>query len=384
MSTFYPQNDYRGYLSHHGIKGQKWGEQNGPPYPLSNKIHNMIVRGKQKRAAKRREKILHDPRKLSKHASEFTKEEIDEAVAKIDSINQAKNRIKPTKLETIKANRDAARIAAKKAKEDAKQQKKLDNKLTKKIEKYAPDIMSLEHNVKKFNSQELQVALNRLGNKDKMFDIKMNQLNKPKKILDIGISYLQSIVNGITAFTGLEKAMGIDTRDPNKLTYEEKHREFVGKLFDQGIVSGWIFKPEDKFKYSTAAKTVADAAANAKKAQAEAEKTRAEAEKASAEARAATERARSESRRDEERAKYYSAASRKAESEARYYDAQAANIAWSAVQTRVSEIPDSAAERITQVIMDKEGKPIKYSDIEEILSVSFSDIDKKFSAFYKK
>ena len=25
---------YRDYLSHHGIKGQKWGKRNGPPYPL--------------------------------------------------------------------------------------------------------------------------------------------------------------------------------------------------------------------------------------------------------------------------------------------------------------------------------------------------------------
>lgn len=25
MSTFYPENDYRTYLAHHGVKGQKWG-----------------------------------------------------------------------------------------------------------------------------------------------------------------------------------------------------------------------------------------------------------------------------------------------------------------------------------------------------------------------
>lgn len=29
------------YLSHHGIKGQKWGKKNGPPYPLSSNQHSM-------------------------------------------------------------------------------------------------------------------------------------------------------------------------------------------------------------------------------------------------------------------------------------------------------------------------------------------------------
>ena len=25
------------YLSHHGIKGQRWGKKNGPPYPINAK-----------------------------------------------------------------------------------------------------------------------------------------------------------------------------------------------------------------------------------------------------------------------------------------------------------------------------------------------------------
>ncbi len=28
------------YLSHHGIKGQKWGVRNGPPYPLGPSQHS--------------------------------------------------------------------------------------------------------------------------------------------------------------------------------------------------------------------------------------------------------------------------------------------------------------------------------------------------------
>lgn len=32
-------------LYHHGIKGQKWGVQNGPPYPLDQKTHNKVTKG---------------------------------------------------------------------------------------------------------------------------------------------------------------------------------------------------------------------------------------------------------------------------------------------------------------------------------------------------
>lgn len=35
------RNDFStGYLAHHGILGQKWGHQNGPPYPLDAKDHS--------------------------------------------------------------------------------------------------------------------------------------------------------------------------------------------------------------------------------------------------------------------------------------------------------------------------------------------------------
>lgn len=38
MSTFSAPNDYRSYLKHHGIKGQKWGVRHGPPYPIKTGI----------------------------------------------------------------------------------------------------------------------------------------------------------------------------------------------------------------------------------------------------------------------------------------------------------------------------------------------------------
>ena len=46
------------YLSHHGIKGQKWGKKNGPPYPLDSKTE-VRVKSKAKRKLQKR-KTVHD------------------------------------------------------------------------------------------------------------------------------------------------------------------------------------------------------------------------------------------------------------------------------------------------------------------------------------
>ena len=55
-------------LYHHGIKGQKWGERNGPPYPLDQKTHNKVTH-KQKhytirRADSNNPKDVHKVRKF--------------------------------------------------------------------------------------------------------------------------------------------------------------------------------------------------------------------------------------------------------------------------------------------------------------------------------
>lgn len=218
MSTFYPQNDYRGYLSHHGIKGQKWGEQNGPPYPLSTKVHNMVVRGRLRRAAKRREKILHDPRKLVKHAPEFTKEEIDEAIAKIDSIDQARKRIKPTAKETL---------AAKRA--EAAQKHSADSQLAKKIDKYGPNAAALEKNTDKFTNDELREAAARVGIKHDIYNKKMSELDRPRKFLQVGSDLLGTIA---TLFGNANRIKEVfePKYDPDTgLTKEEKRHADIYK-----------------------------------------------------------------------------------------------------------------------------------------------------------
>lgn len=46
----------RGVLVHHGIKGQEWGVQHGPPYPLDAETNKMVRKSAEKEFRKMRER----------------------------------------------------------------------------------------------------------------------------------------------------------------------------------------------------------------------------------------------------------------------------------------------------------------------------------------
>lgn len=50
---------------HHGIKGQEWGERNGPPYPLSKKDHMQVI-ASSKSEAKALNKKARDDRRIAR------------------------------------------------------------------------------------------------------------------------------------------------------------------------------------------------------------------------------------------------------------------------------------------------------------------------------
>lgn len=58
MSNFiYQPSEDSDFLMHHGIKGQKWGIENGPPYPLSRRDYSAL------------EKKMNNINQLSEHAN---------------------------------------------------------------------------------------------------------------------------------------------------------------------------------------------------------------------------------------------------------------------------------------------------------------------------
>lgn len=76
----YPENDYRYYLQHHGIKGQKWGVQNGPPYPLSREV-NLEIR---KNRIHTQKEAYEDEWYTSKNSEHFNNSPKIEKVSELD------------------------------------------------------------------------------------------------------------------------------------------------------------------------------------------------------------------------------------------------------------------------------------------------------------
>lgn len=75
---------YELYLEHHGIKGQKWGVLNGPPYPLGS---GRTIKKQQKKAAKAIQKG--DFTDLDKRLSQLdSRKKYDAARAKMDEIKK--------------------------------------------------------------------------------------------------------------------------------------------------------------------------------------------------------------------------------------------------------------------------------------------------------
>lgn len=114
--TEFSDNDYRGYLEHHGIPGMRWGvrryqNSDGSLTNAGRKRYgdgNVNSRSERKaakaqaKAAKRREKILNNPKLLKKHFDEFSEKEINDALRRFDQMQRlegaSRNRSKAGKV----------------------------------------------------------------------------------------------------------------------------------------------------------------------------------------------------------------------------------------------------------------------------------------------
>ena len=67
-------------LKHHGIKGQKWGDRNGPPYPLNPSSHSKaeVKAGYKKSIREKDNNTTLIKKKIKKYEDEYSKEELKE------------------------------------------------------------------------------------------------------------------------------------------------------------------------------------------------------------------------------------------------------------------------------------------------------------------
>lgn len=141
-------------LYHHGIKGQSWGVENGPPYPLN-------AAGKKRFRDRLKARI--------KAGTEATKKKISEA-SRVHKEN--------------KAARKAAKIEEKAAERAEKRQKTLDT--------LAKSPTALYKNRDAYTTKELKDALDRINTEQKLHEMSVKELSRGKDILDTIVGYGQT------------------------------------------------------------------------------------------------------------------------------------------------------------------------------------------------
>ena len=207
--------EYNEYIEHHGIKGQKWGDQNGPPYPLDKNAARQArkaakaekkARRKSEREARRKRMTRYDDltEKQKKYVDKHNRlgmswgiydpKHIDESIERERKENRQKALEKARK--TKQKNKEEA---IKKAKEE--EQKKKDR------EKILKDPKKLYKHRHEFQKEEIQDALQRFEWEEKIHNYSTNRLaNTAKsaenivKVLDSGLRGYNKVASAYNAF----------------------------------------------------------------------------------------------------------------------------------------------------------------------------------------
>ena len=117
------------YLMHHGIKGQKWGVENGPPYPLSYKDYS---------AAEKRKVAISDKMYLLKQHYNENMPQINRDYKKFHDVKSISAKIN-TEKEVKKSIEDLKKQISKMPK-DAKEFNKFISNTVKDIDKLVADL----------------------------------------------------------------------------------------------------------------------------------------------------------------------------------------------------------------------------------------------------
>lgn len=92
----YTSNDYR--LYHHGILGMKWGQRNGPPYPLTSKTRSADENDARRKRAGKNVSEDYVRAHTKKSVKELSDKELREILNRIN-MEQQYNRLHPGTVE---------------------------------------------------------------------------------------------------------------------------------------------------------------------------------------------------------------------------------------------------------------------------------------------
>lgn len=163
MSRYYDDELY-----HHGIKGQHWGAQNGPPYPLN-------AAGK----ARFRDRLKQRTKELKDGAASIGKK-----VASAGS-----------NYKEAKATKKALKIEEKAAKKQEQHQRNLEN--------LAKSPTYLYKHRDSFTTEELKSALERINVEQQLHNASMQELKRGKDIVDTIIGYGKTVNDAYNTFNNM-------------------------------------------------------------------------------------------------------------------------------------------------------------------------------------
>lgn len=148
---------YEDYLQHWGILGMKWGQRNGPPYPLGSSQMNSS------------EKRLFSKTKGNR---EKTPEEIDAEIARINKNKELKLAKQDAKIAAVNKKREFAEAKKdlKTAKKEASEKEININKLRNK-------------NPKKMDQEELDAVLKRMNQEKQLRELNASSVKNGSKFV---------------------------------------------------------------------------------------------------------------------------------------------------------------------------------------------------------
>lgn len=158
-------------LYHHGVKGQKWGVTNGPPYPLSDDISTGKSLRKMSREEKRAEKKASTKSELTKKAKTMSEEDLKKEIDRLNLekryVDLNKDLTRKEKTETFLSKYGTQILTTAVSIASAYAVNKLINETVdvaidkRKAEKYEKEFNKKRQGLKMYTTEELKEITNR-------------------------------------------------------------------------------------------------------------------------------------------------------------------------------------------------------------------------------